>query len=231
MWLIMSRPKGFHHSLETRKKMSMSQKGRVITDEMRRNMSLAHIGKPSPKRNQIPLTCQFCGNPYTRPLNQVSKSKYCSKRCSATSRARKQEKYPVEIAALVKVYREMWRRCSNPKSTAYHNYGGRGIKVCEDWKDVNTFIADMLPSYSSGLSIDRIDNDGDYSPENCRWATYKQQANNRRQYTGIKSNTRYFTVHNQRMTMSQWADYLGVPKSRLSMRLYKYKWPVERVFS
>lgn len=78
------------------------------------------------------------------------------------------------------VWMQMRRRCNSQTAERYHDYGGRGIKVCERWGTYAAFIADMGPRPASGYSIDRIDNDGNYEPSNCRWATQKQQTANRR---------------------------------------------------
>lgn len=79
---------------------------------------------------------------------------------------------------------QMNARCSNPNHNRYHRYGGRGIKVCDQWKTFEGFLKDMGDSWSEGLSIDRIDNDGDYEPSNCRWSTPKEQAANRNTWKG-----------------------------------------------
>jgi hypothetical protein len=82
---------------------------------------------------------------------------------------------------LYRVWTTMWQRCSNPRATSYENYGGRGITVCNRWRDFAAFLADMgdRPEWADG-GIDRVDNDRGYEPGNCRWATAKEQRANRR---------------------------------------------------
>src|SRR5258708_6328911 len=80
-----------------------------------------------------------------------------------------------------KVWKTIRDRCNNPKSKKYPYYGGRGIKLCERWNDYENFIADMGPR-ASGMTIERVNNDGDYEPSNCKWATQAEQNRNRGKY-------------------------------------------------
>ena len=112
-------------------------------------------------------------------------------------------------------------RCENPKSRQYHNYGGRGITICAEWReDFPRFLLDMGPSPGRGYSIERKDVNGPYASWNCRWATLLEQARNRR--TNLQ-----FTYNGETLCLSQWAERLGMPDSRLGSRL-RAGWSFER---
>jgi hypothetical protein len=116
-----------------------------------------------------------------------------------------------------RIYRGMINRCTYVKQNNFHLYGGRGIKVCERWlNSFEAFFADMGPRPSEKHSLDRIDTNGSYSPENCRWVTWVGQNNNRR-------NNRVFTHDGKTQTMAQWATECGIPLKILSQRLRRGK--------
>lgn len=121
-----------------------------------------------------------------------------------------------------RIWRGIVSRCTTPKASGYKNYGGRGITVCERWLVFENFLADMGMRPPGDTSIDRIDNEGNYTPENCRWTTRKQQNNNRRVKNG-------YTFNGKHQCLSAWARELGVSVDRLKTRI-KAGWPVENVF-
>ena len=119
------------------------------------------------------------------------------------------------------VWCSMRQRCNDRGHVYYHHYGGRGIKVCERWNDFAVFLADMGERPSVEHSLDREDNDGNYSKANCRWATKKEQARNRR-------NNRTLTHAGRSMTLPEWAEEIGILPSTLRSRFYTYGWSVAR---
>lgn len=105
----------------------------------------------------------------------------------------------------------MRQRCSNPKATGYCNYGGRGIKVCERWMSFKNFITDMGEP-PEGMSLERIDNDGNYEPNNCKWGTRPDQARNRR-------SNKLLMYKGQILCAKDWSKKLGLSYSTLQWRL------------
>ena len=123
-----------------------------------------------------------------------------------------------------KAWHAMNHRCTNPDDKSYHNYGGRGIKVCPRWSNsFEQFYTDVGPRPGKEYSLDRIDNDGDYTPENCRWATVKEQGNNRRTNAPI-------TYKGKTMNLAQWSEMTGISISNLSKRI-KAGWSIERTLT
>lgn len=122
------------------------------------------------------------------------------------------------------VRKHMIQRCYNPNNPKYPRYGGRGITVCDRWLGDNglrNFIEDMGQP-PEGLSLDRIDNDGNYEPTNCKWSTNSEQSNNTHWANKV-------TYKGRTQTLSQWAKELGVRRQSLYGRI-KGGWSVERAF-
>ena len=115
----------------------------------------------------------------------------------------------------------MLQRCENTKCKDYPAYGGRGITVCEEWHNTRNFIEWALKNgYSDELSIDRIDNDKGYSPSNCRWATTKVQANNKRV-------CHYIKAFGRTLTTAQWAELAGMDRKTIRLRIASGMTPEE----
>ena len=115
-------------------------------------------------------------------------------------------------------------RCTNSECGNYHRHGGRGIRVCNRWlESFDAFLEDIGKKPNPGLTLDRIDNDGDYTPENCRWATRKQQSRNSRQNHNV-------TFQGRTQCLAAWAEEIGVKAGILQARLKK-GWSVERTLT
>ena len=106
----------------------------------------------------------------------------------------------------------MRRRCLNPNNPRFKDYGGRGIRVCERWELFENFFADLGPRPSANHSLDRIDNDGNYEPDNCRWATRIEQQNNMRV-------TRKFSLGEELLSFRELAERSGISHAKLRYRI------------
>lgn len=120
------------------------------------------------------------------------------------------------------IWRGMMSRCNDPRHDHYMNYGGRGISVCEEWRSFLPFREWAIANgYTDEMSIDRIDNDGDYQPGNCRWVTQKAQCNNR-------SNNRRISYRGSTYTVTEFAEILNAPVYSIRNHL-RAGWSVERM--
>lgn len=126
---------------------------------------------------------------------------------------------------LYKTWNNMKDRCNNPKCHAYANYGGRGIKVCKEWQEnfMNFYDWAMQNGYSDSLTIDRINVNKGYCPENCQWANTRQQSNNRR-------NNHFIEYHGKVHTLKEWSEIFRIPYVDMKSRT-KDGWPIEKILN
>ena len=124
-----------------------------------------------------------------------------------------------------KIFNHMKDRCYNKNDTRYYDWGGRGIIICKEWLENPDSFVDWAinAGYKQGLSIDRIDNNKGYSPENCRWVTLAENNQNRR-------SSRYFTINGETKNLQQWCDAYSVPWSMVNKRL-ELGWDIEKALT
>lgn len=185
------------------------------------------LGKAGRKGEKVMWKCQCdCGNiVYVQTCNLNAhrvKSCGCLKDEKLIERSTKHNQRHTK---LYEVWKSMKQRCSNPNNKAYKNYGGRGIKVCDEWK--NDFFPfyqwSMQNGYKDTLTIDRINVNGNYEPSNCRWVDRETQANNTRV-------NHYITFNNKTLTITQWARLMKVNKNLLYNR-FKKGWSIEKALT
>lgn len=167
-----------------------------------------------------------CGNFTSTSTTALMKG--LSKSCGCLHKekvSQKSKKHGMHKTRIYKMWQNLKARCNCPSSNKFYNYGGRGIKACDEWQD--DFMAfyewAMKKGYSDNLTIDRIDSNGDYCPENCRFATYSQQSDNRR-------NTRTYTLNGETKTLKEWANITGLSLRMISAR-WERGWSAERALT
>ena len=126
---------------------------------------------------------------------------------------------------LYNIWARMKQRCENPKLHDYRHYGGRGIAVCDEWQSFEPFYNwAMSNGYRDDLTIDRIDVNGNYEPSNCRWATMRVQANNKRR-------NHLITFNGETHTIAEWSRITGINKSTIRNRIALYGWNTEKALT
>lgn len=201
----------------------MSRVTEDLTGQRFGKLTVIGIGGRYKSSGNLFWNCECdCGNTtHTTGYSlKTGKSVSCG-RCSAAERATERNyKHGGFGTRLYEIWRQMHRRCYGQNTKAYKDYGDRGITVCNEWYEFEPFrIWAISNGYSDDLTIDRINVDGDYSPENCRWATKKQQANNRRNNHNIEYDGEVHTV-------SEWADILGIEQVVLRQKLIRCGWDI-----
>ena len=162
-------------------------------------------------------------------LSGASTSCGCIRNEQASKRMK--ESNPAEIkhnmhhTRLYGKWRNMKHRCHNPNDRNYRYYGGKGIKVCDEWQEFIPFMEWALKNgYNEGLSIDRIDFDGNYEPKNCRWLTIQKQQYN-------KSNNHLLTYEGKTQTLTEWAKERGIKQTTLDARINRSHWDIGRALN
>lgn len=182
--------------------------------EVRKYCSMGCYGRS--KDNDLPdeKICAVCGAKYWRPefgsATQWRNRICCSVECAAIMRSTHRMSETREY----RIWTGMKNRCLNPNGPDYRLYGGRGIAVCNRWlNDFGAFFSDM-GKCPDGMSIDRRENNSGYSPDNCRWATSRQQSNNRRSNVNVTSD-------GQTLSLTEWSEKLGVSVKSLQTRIIR----------
>ena len=159
--------------------------------------------------NEVVVLAQSLSNGATKSCGCLKKE-----RVHEICRTHGELVYKKKRTRLYCIWENMKRRCFNPKNQFYYCYGGRGITVCDEWKD--SFEAFREWAYSSGydeyLTIDRVNVDGNYEPDNCRWVTMKEQSNNKR-------TSHFLTFNGETKTIAQWSEATGFSYPTLFMRI------------
>lgn len=190
---------------------------------------IEEAGRDKFKRTMWRCKCE-CGNEVTVPYARLAygQTRSCGclkmdllvKRSTTHGDSRKDKE-----ARLYKIYKGMMSRCYSKTDYHYERWGGRGIKVCEEWKGNYEAFKEWALShgYADDLTIERIDNDGDYCPENCKWITHKEQARNKR-------NNHYLTYNGQTKCLGEWCEIYGIPRTTLWNRVHRGWTPKECLF-
>ena len=199
-----------------------------LTGQKFGKLTVISLEKSDKKRKGAVWLCRCeCGN--IKAVSSRNLRKGCTKSCGCSTKemiGKANTKHGMNLSRLHRIWSGMKTRCTNSKNKDFELYGGKNIKVAEEWlHDFQAFHDWAIGSgYKENLSLDRIDPNGNYEPDTCRWATMKQQQNNR-------SNNRLITFNDETHTLSEWAEMLGIERYILNNRIVAQHWTVEKAFT
>jgi len=189
--------------------------------------SLTVIDRDEELKSRSRWNCRcVCGGLVTCTTGNLRTKKSTKCRCAVRDAARaRQTIHDLNRTAEHRTWSGMKNRCQNPANRSYPMYGGRGVTIDPRWESFDAFLSDMGLRPSPAHSLDRYpDNDGPYSPENCRWATRIEQANNKR-------SNHELTFNGKSMNISQWAREVGISEDTLERRINLLGWSTEKALT
>jgi hypothetical protein len=180
---------------------------------------IKEVGKTKETRN-VKCRCE-CGNVCIKNINKIRSG--WTKSCGCLNKKIIKERsttHGLSGSPEYRIWRSMKERCALKKNKSFHRYGGRGIAVCKEWTDSFARFYSDMGEHPQGMTLDRIDNNGNYCKENCRWTTKLEQANNTRRNVFYKGKT-----------LAQWSRELGGNYNLVGQRIRDYGWNIERAIS
>ena len=180
------------------------------------DLGMLYPAETSKKKYRYGLYKCMCGNEFEAIIKNVKNGNTSS--CGCYNK-RTTTKHGLANHMLYKIWNSMLQRCNNPKDKRYNDYAGRGISICSEWLDINNFINDMYPSFKEGLSIDRINNDGNYEPSNCRWVKRTIQSRNTRKL--ISTNTSGYRGVGWHKSSNAWRAQITINHKNIHLGNFK----------
>jgi hypothetical protein len=181
------------------------------------------IGKAASRNGQVYMLCRCdCGKEKEIALSSLKRGLTQSCGCYRKEKGPGNQRHGLHASRTYKAWLSMRQRCLNPNNPAYKNYGGRGITIDPRWNTFDQFLADMDQA-PDGMSIERIDNEKGYGPDNCKWASRIEQGRNTRK-------CRVITHDGKTQTLAEWADQYGINRQTLGKRLDN-GWDMERALT
>lgn len=188
-------------------------------------------------RNYICI-CKECGKEFQASHSLITT--HCAGLCKECKvKNRKLSNNPYYGTRIYSIWRCMINRCYWKGHKQYKDYGGRGITICDEWRNNSIAFGDwaVANGYRDDLTIDRINVNGNYEPSNCRWATRKEQAENKREYAIGKRGKRngrrktLIEINGESKTREEWCDFYGISRKTVEKRIYQLKWDVVKAIT